>query len=368
MILDRTRLSALSMLIALAVGALLVNLLNWESVVLVGDTASIPNSFPRPVLPQLNLIPQMLMPAIAIGIIGLVQATGVSQAYPNPDGKYPEPDGDFRGQGLANTVAGFFQGIPLGGSLSGTALVVGAGAQTRWANIFTGLFVIVMVLLFAGLIELLPMACLAGILIYAGIQSIKPGEIRMVWNTNSISRFSMVLTLVATLFLPVQQAIFMGVVIQAAIYIFQAAERMTIVELTPTSDGDFVERPAPEQLPGNQTTLLLPYGSLFFAAARDFEEEAPVADETEHAAVVIILRGRKQLGSTAIGVFERYAQTLQQNGGQLFLADVNDSVRAQLQKTGALSVIGEENIIPANDLLLESTQLAYEAAETWLKQ
>ena len=74
----------------------------WESVVLVGDTAVIPNSLPRPVLPQLTLVPQLLVPAIAIGIIGLVQATGVSQAYPNPDGKYPDPDGDFRGQGLAH--------------------------------------------------------------------------------------------------------------------------------------------------------------------------------------------------------------------------------------------------------------------------
>ena len=40
-----------------------------------------------------------------------------------------------------------------------------------------------------------------------------------------------------------------------------------------TEDGDFEERPAPKQLPGDAVTVLLPYGSLFFAAARDFEEE-----------------------------------------------------------------------------------------------
>lgn len=367
-LLDRTRLSSFSMLIALALGALLVNLLNWESVALVTDSFSIPNSFPRPVLPELTLIPQLLIPAIAIGIIGLVQANGVSQAYPNPDGKYPEPDGDFRGQGLANIVAGFFQGLPLGGSLSGTALVVGAGAQSRWANIFTGLFVIAGVLLFASLIELLPMTCLAAILIYAGIQTIRPGEIRMVWNTNHLSRFVMTVTLAATLILPVQQAILLGVVIQAILYIYQAAERMTIVELVPTADGDFVERPAPAQLSSQRVTLLLPYGSLFFAAARDFEEEAPSADNTRGAAVVIILRGRHQLGSTAIGVFERYAQTLRQNDGQLFLADVSESILDQLRRTETLSVIGEDNIIPSDKRMLGSTQIAYDIAEKWLTE
>jgi SulP family sulfate permease len=365
-ILDRTRLSALSMLVALAAGTVLVNLLDWESVVLVGDTAMIPNTLPRPMLPQLTMVPQLLIPAIAIGIIGLVQATGVSQAYANPDGKYPEPDGDFKGQGLANMAAGFFQGLPLGGSVSGTALVVGAGARSRWANIFTGLFVALGVLLFAGLIEKMPMACLAGILIYAGYQSIKPGDIRQVWNTNAFARFVMLLTLVATLFLPVQQAILLGVVIQVLIYIFQAAERMTIMELVPTPDGDFQEQPAPYQLPNHQVTMLLPYGSLFFAAARDFEDEAPSADGTTRAAVVITLRGRQKLGSTAIGVFERYAQTLQQNGGRLFLSGVSEPVRAQLERTGTLAVIGEENIIPADDRLIASTQTAYDVAKSWL--
>ena len=367
-VLDRTKLSAISMLVALVAGALMVTLLGWTSVTLVGDTASIPNSLPRPVLPNLAYIPALLLPAISIGIIGLVQATGVSQAYANPDGKYPEPDGDFRGQGLANAVAGLFQGIPLGGSVSGTALVVGAGARSRWANIFTGLFVALGVLLFAGLIERLPMASLAGILIYAGYQSIKPGEIRMVWRTNALSRFVMSLTLVATLLLPVQQAILAGVLIQVLLYIFQAAERLTIMELTPTEDGDFREQAAPETLQSNQVTLLLPYGSLFFAAARDFEEEAPSADETNRAAVVVILRGRQSMGSTAIGVLERYAQTLQQNKGRLFLADVSEPVYEQLKKTGALETIGPDQIIPTDDRLLAATESAYRAAETWLQR
>lgn len=130
-------------------------------------------------------------------------------------------------------------------------------------------------------------------------------------------------------------------------------------------EGDFEERPAPAELASNRVTMLLPYGSLFFAAAIDFEEEAPKVREAKHAAVIVILRGRHNLGSTAIAVFERYARAIQENGGKLFLAEVSDSVRAQLEKTGAIDVIGADNIIPTGDLMFASLQQVYEHAQTW---
>jgi SulP family sulfate permease len=353
------------MLIALIVGALLVRFLSLESVALVGE---IPEGLPRPMLPQLSLIPVLLPSAIAIGIIGLVQAAGVSQGYPNPDGNLPNPDGDFRGQGIGNTVASFFQGLPIGGSVSGTALVVGAGAQSRWANIFTGIFVVFGVVLFASQIANLPMTCLAAILILAGFQAIKPGEIRKVWNTNYLSAAVLLLTLVATLFLPVQRAIFFGVIIQIFLLIFQSAERMTIMELVPTKDGDFIERPAPKSLPSDQVTMLLPHGSLFFAAAIDFEEEAPTLEGANHAAVIVTLRGREQLGSTAIIVFERLAKALRETDSQLFLAEVSDSVRKQLERTDSLEVIGAENVLPAGEKILASLNQVYADAHKWLEE
>jgi len=365
LLLEFTPLKSFAMLIALVVGAVLVKMLSLDTVAVVGQ---IPSGLPRPTLPDISLVLNLIPSAIAIGIIGLVQAAGVSQGYPNPDGKFPNPDGDFRGQGIANTVTSFFQGLPIGGSVSGTALVVSGGAKSRWANIFTGIFTTIFVLLFSSQIANLPMTCLAAILILAGFQSIKPVEIRMVWNTNRISAFIFLLTLVATLFLPVQQAIFLGVLIQILLFIFHSAERMTIMELIPTTDGDFEERPAPEIASSDRVTLLLPYGSLFYAAARDFEEEAPRVDEAPHAAVVVILRGRQMLGSTAIGVFERYAKALQGNGGQLFLAEVSESVRMQLEKTGALNIIGADNILPAGERMNESLRQSYQYAQDWLDE
>lgn len=363
---ERTRLAPVAMLVALAAGTVLVSWLGLESVALVGTTSDIPRSLPLPMLPDLRLAPALLQPAVAIGIIGLVQAAGVSQNFPNPNGQFSDTSGDFRGQGLANLAAGFFRGLPVGGAVSGTALVVKAGAQTRWANILTGVFVAGGVLLLANVIERLPMAALAGILIYAGYQTIKPERVMAVWRTNTTSRTVMIVTFIATLFLPVQQAVFMGVGLHIVLFVYQTAERMTIMAMTPAEDGDFREQPAPEVLQDNTVTILEPYGSLFFAGAADFEEEAPAAGQAQRAIVVLILRGREKLGSTFINVLKRYAQALRKNGGCLILADVSDRVRAQLTRTGALEVIGAENVLPSNPLLLASLHEAWAVAEARL--
>ena len=120
---------------------LLVATVGLQPATLVGDVAQIPRSLPLPVLPDLALIQVLLLPAIAIAAIGLIQGAGVGQNYPNPGGDFPDASRDFVGQGAANIAGGLFGAIPSGGSMSGTAVTVQAGAQSRWANIFGGLTV-----------------------------------------------------------------------------------------------------------------------------------------------------------------------------------------------------------------------------------
>jgi SulP family sulfate permease len=66
--------------------------------------------------------------ALAVSVIILVQGAGVSQSVPNPDGSRRRPSRDFMAQGVANVASGLFRGLPVGGSLSTTALTVISGA------------------------------------------------------------------------------------------------------------------------------------------------------------------------------------------------------------------------------------------------
>ena len=363
---NRTRLSKFSMLIGLVIVALIPIILSWDSVVLVGDTADIPAGLPKPVfpIPLFNL--DLITVGIAVAIIGLVQGAGVSLGYTNPDGKYPDISRDFFGQGIANLAVSLFQGLPVGGSLSSTALVVSSGAKTRLANIFTGLFAILAVLLLAPVIEILPMAGLAAILVIAGVQSINLPRIETVWQTGLASRGVMIFTFIATLTLSIQAAVFLGVLLSILVHVFRAAERVEISEVIPLEGGRYEERPAPEKLPSRQVVILFPKGSLFFAGASEFEEHLPEVGDAQGTAVILRLRGRNEIGSTFLRVINRYAKSIQANDGKLILVGVSQQVYTQLQKTGLLDDLGSENVYRATSIVGDSAITALEDARQWL--
>jgi len=135
----------------------LVQILNLTSVELIQDIAEIPKGFPTPALPGLSLVLGLIGPAMAVGLIGLIQAAGVSKSVPNTDGNFPDISRDFAGQGIANGSAGLFQGMPIGGTMGETSVNLSAGAKSRLANIFSGLLITVIVLLFGNLIQLVAM-------------------------------------------------------------------------------------------------------------------------------------------------------------------------------------------------------------------
>jgi sulfate permease, SulP family len=369
--LGRTRVSKFSLILALVISSALAVLLNYFfalNIKLVKDISEVPRSLPSLVLPDLKLIGSLIIPAVAVGIIGLVQGAGVSQTFPNPDGKFSNVSRDFLGQGAANLAAGLFGGIPAGGSSSGSALMVSAGARTRWANIFGGISVALVVLLFANLVELVAMPALAGLVIVAGVQMINLKSIQTVWQTNIISRTIMLITFGSTLVMPLQYAVLLGVAISILLIVFQQSNTVKVVEWVVGETGWPVERPAPKKIKSGKITLLYIYGNLFYAAADTFEKSLPAVENASESVVILLLRGFEDIGSTVSEVLRRYTQALHANQSKLILAGVSPALRAQLKRTGMLELIGKENIFLATKTIGESGNAALSAAEHWLEE
>ena len=355
-------------LIALAVSAAGLWLLGWTQVPTVGDVARIPRALPSLMLPQPALMPGLLLPALSMAIIGLIQGAGVSQAYPNPDGRYPDVSRDFVGQGLANLGAGLVRGLPAGGSVSGTALVVSSGGRSRWANLSAGACVALIVLLLAPLVERVPMPALGALLVVAGVGGLRVNQALSVWRASRISASAMVLTFVAVLAMPLHYAILTGVAFSILLYTMRSANKAAVVELIPGPGGTVSEAPAPPALASNRATILAIHGSLFFAAARNVEEMLPSAARTDRAAVILRLRGHNEIGNTFIQVLRHYHQAIAARGGRLFLAGVDAEVANQLRRTGALAEIGEANVYHASPRVGETAWRALAEAQAWLAQ
>ena len=367
--LEKTRLKALGLVVAMIVSSLLVPLFGWDSVATLNDIAEVPGSLPWPALPSLSLFPALIVPALSLAFVGLVQGASITKSYVNPDGKYPDASGDFIGQGAANIVSGLFSGMPVGGSFSATALSTNAGARSCFSNIFAGIVMAVVIILFGPTVGYIAMPAMAGLLIVIGFRTFKPQRVERVWKTGSVQRVVMVITFIYCLLVPLQYAVLIGVVVSLLLYVVRQSNEVRIKEWKRTDGPYLVEQDPPETVSVNEVVALMPYGSLFFAAAALFEKQLPdVSDETNNSVVLLNLRGYDNVGSTFLGVLEKYSDDLRAHQSKLMLAAVSPSVAGQLEKTGLIRKIGWENIYPATDQIGQPGSEAWEQAEKWVAE
>ena len=360
---------------ALATGALLLlsapvlgTAAYFAGVPTVGSVTAVARSLPEFALPEIALVLSMVLPALSLAIIGLIQGAGVSEGTPNPDGRYPDVSRDFLGQGAANIATSLVAGIPTGGSISGTALVMGAGARSRWSNIFVGLFVVLIILLAAPLVELVPMPALAALLIVTGFQGLRAQQALMAWNTGRVSAIIMIVTFVATLLVPLQFAVLFGMALSIVLHVLRQSNKVVVTQWILKPEGFPMEQAAPARVASHRLTFLHIYGSLFFAAAKSIEEMLPAVGDASHAVVAINLRGKSEIGSTFVTVLQRYAGALHARDCKLMLVGVDAGVRDQLAKTGVLAIIGEENVFAATPQIGEALNRAVDAATSWLAE
>ena len=226
--LERTALKSLGMVAAMAVASLATPLIGAGRVALVRDIAAIPGALPWPTLPSVAVMPSLILPAFSLAFVGLMQGASITQSVPNPDGRYPNPSGDFVGQGAANLISGLFQGTAVGGSVSATAIVTSAGARSRFANLTAGMVIASAILLFGRYVGLIAMPALAGLLIVVGVRTLKPVQVAMVWKTGLTQDVVMGFTFVSSLILPLQYAVLLGVGLAVLLYFIKQSNKITV--------------------------------------------------------------------------------------------------------------------------------------------
>ena len=367
--LGRTRLASFAAIIALGIPTLAVIVFGANGVTTVSDIGEIPSGVPLPHLPELGAVSfSVITGALAVAAIVLVQGSGVAESAPNRDGSRSNANRDFLAQGAGNVASGLFRGMPVGGSVGQTALNIAAGARSRWAAIFSGLWMLVILVAFGGVVGRVAMPTLAAVLVVAAIGSLRVGDVETVWRTGGSSQIAMATTFLATLFLPVAAAVGLGVALSLLLQLNADAMDLRVVELRRLPEGGIEERPAPPSLNSRSVTVLDVYGSLLYAGARTLEARLPNPSSADRAVVVLRLRGRTLLGATAFTVLRHFAERLGQGGGRLYLSGVDPKVVETFRRTGHLAEGGPLLLVPATSMLGESTQAAFDQAQAWVAE
>ena len=366
-LLGRTRLSNISSLVALLVPSVIAYLWQPENVEIVNDVSEIPSGLPTFAVPDLGLLSvDLVISAFAVAAVIAVQGAGVSQSVRNPDGSRADTSRDMLAQGVGNAAASFFSGMPTGASVSQSALNVQVGAKSRFAGVFHGLSMLLVILVAAELVGQVPMPVLAAIMMVAGFSAIRFSAMRSAWSVGGTARWAVVVTFLATLVLSIPAAIAVGVVMTLALFIYGAGQTTEVHELTMGDDGKIRVGDAPRTLPAHAVTVLDVYGPLYFAASRTLRERLPDAESADRSAVVLRIRGNSQIGATFIEEVNDYAHELGQRGGRLYLCGMTDDLADKLRRADRFALGDEVVLVPGTNVLGSSLRKAVQDARTWL--
>ncbi len=354
--------------LVLVIGGLLASSvfdLGARGVTLVGP---VPSGLPVPQLPSLALVlqnlPQVIIAAIALLLIGFSQTAGDARAFATRHHYRIDTNQEAVAQGMANVASGLVQGMPVSTSLSASSLNESAGARTPLASITTGALVILTLILLAPLFSQLPKAVLGAIIIDAVVFGMI--DLQEFARLRRVSRFDFwvaMAAVVGVLSAGVLFGIVIGIILSLGWLIYVSTRpAMPILGREPGTQvfRDIELNPADETFPGIGVIRL--DGGLFFATAEAFDDRIRGLMAGPHPlqALVLDLEGVGFMDSQGAAKLTEIYDVAESEGITLRLARVKPDVLAVLEAQGLLERIGKDHIHGNVHRAVEA-QLAVEA-------
>jgi sulfate permease, SulP family len=253
-----------------------------------------------------------------------------------------EPNRDLIALGVANIVAGFFQGTPVGAGYSGTSANEAAGAQSRLAGLAAAAILLVVVLLFLRWIELIPEPVLAAIVIHAVSKSLRPGvfSIYLRWHRDRLIALAAVL---AVMVFGVLNGLLAAIVFSLAMLVRSLAQPRLSV-LGRVGEHDYVNLARfPAALTHPDALVLRPEEPLFFANAEpvmNLLRESVLAHPEAHL-LILSLEESPDLDTTAVESLSEFCTWFKKRGGELRLARLKEYAREVLVRAKLPGLQGE---------------------------
>jgi SulP family sulfate permease len=325
----------------------------------ISDLYDLPQGMPAPKMPALNLeegqtffgLVQELFPAaFTIAMLGAIESLLSAMVADGVIGDKHNSNTELIAQGVANVVTPFFGGIPATGAIARTMTNINNGGRTPVAGIVHALMLLLVLLFFGPLVGMIPMACLAGVLIVVSYNMSEWRSIVALAKAPKSDFIVMAVTFVLTIIFDLTIAIEIGLLLAIILFIKRTNEATVIRaftgEIDPAQQTDI-------RLNGNDLDKLHipPYtevyeidGPYFFGIANKFDDISQRIGADGQRVRILRMRKVSFIDSTGIHNLEQLYQRSQRCGLTLVLSGVNENVFNTLEKAGLVKLIGRENI------------------------
>ena len=362
-------------LVAIIIMTLVVWLLkeftNFEfvnSIKTIGDLYELPSGIPAPKLPEMNLaegetiwsVIRSLMPAaFTIAMLGAIESLLSAMVADGVISDKHNSNTELIGQGIANVVVPFFGGIPATGAIARTMTNINNGGRTPVAGIVHAL-ILMLVLLFMGpLVGLIPMPCLAAVLIIVAYNMSGWRTFVSLYKGPKSDFAVLMTTFVLTVIFDLTIAIEIGLLLAVVLFLKRTSESVEIKhfhdEIDPNQELDIkINTEEKLSIPESVDVYEID-GPYFFGIANKFEE---VMSRISKKPKVRIIRMRRVpfMDSTGIHNLEVLIEQSKKEGVQIVLSGVNPNVRTALEKAEFTKLIPTENICSNINVALERSK------------
>ncbi len=335
-------------LVAITVMAALVWALKLDAKFGVKVVGAVPAHLPAFRLPELSfdLIRQHAGNAMAIAVLGLLEALAMAKAIAVRTGQKLDMNQQCLSEGAANLTGSFFQCFPGSGSLTRSSVNQQAGAVSQWSGVFAAVAVAVTVLFLAPLARYIPRASLAGLLILAAYRMVDRRQLLFHLRATRLDAGVVLATALGAILISVEFCVVIGVFLSFVLYVPRAAQ-VKLTPVAPSPDWDFwTSRPG---IPRQGRVLAFELeGELFFACQAELAKHLAAIEhasrEDVHAVVLVLTRGRNPDAAFLSLLLELHS-TLCARGVDLLLCDVQHDLTTALRKSGLHAVIGARQIV-----------------------
>ena len=339
-----------------------------NSIKTIGDLYTLPSGIPTPSMPTLNLeegqtiwnVIQSLMPAaFTIAMLGAIESLLSAMVADGVISDKHNSNTELIGQGVANVLCPFFGGIPATGAIARTMTNINNGGRTPVAGIVHALILLLVLLFMGPLVGLIPMPCLAAVLIIVAYNMSGWRTFISLYKGPKSDFAVLMTTFVLTVIFDLTIAIEIGLLLAVVLFLKRTSESVEIRhfhdEIDPNQELDI-------QL-NSEEKLTIPEGvdvyeidgPYFFGIANKFEE---VMSRISQKPKVRIIRMRRVpfMDSTGIHNLEVLIEQSHKEGVQIVLSGVNTHVRTALEKAGFTKLLPTENICSNINVALERSK------------
>jgi sulfate permease, SulP family len=297
---------------------------------------------------SLTTIKALAPEAFAVALLGLIEAVSISRSIASKSHQRIDGNQEFIGQGLSNMVGSFFSSYAGSGSFTRSGINYASGAKSPLSAIFAAIILMAIILLIAPLSAYLPVAAMGGVIMLVAYNLIDFEQIKHVLESSTAETAILLTTFFATLFLELEFAIYLGVLLSLVIFLARTSTP-EIITLAPDLDRrynkhtltDVETKPLTEcpNLKVLRIDMSIYFGSVNHIQSKIFEitEKEGIYD------ILIIGEGINLIDLTGAEMLLHEAERLEEKGGGLYFACLKPQVYYAITRAHLINQIGNNH-------------------------